>query len=401
MSDLCSMEKCFGCGACAQVCPKKCIAMQDNKGFLVPHIDKASCISCGLCKKVCPVLNPQYKLQNPQRVFCTTLKDKKSLKNSSSGGLAYALAKSVIAQGGIAFGAVYDAQLKVEHQILKREQDLSKSQGSKYVQSDINICYQEAKNYLLEGKWVLFIGTPCQIAGLYGYLQKTPQDKLLTCDLLCGGVPSPKLFKNYISYLEEKYKDKITKLNFRNKRYGYSYGYLHSMVTTKNNQDILLVGVDSSFVRTLGLGYVRESCFQCPFSSIQRVADFTAGDFWDLPIAEDRFEQGLSLGLINTDKGDDFFQRNILPQIDFTEQTLKDLQKSQGVSMRPIKKKPADYEEFFTKVWQMSWTEITKKYIYPKSSFKQNLMDSLPPAITSAIRKTIRRVSIWLKQKAK
>ena len=401
MVNLCSPDQCFGCGACSQICSKKCITMQYNEGgFLAPCIDKSNCVDCGLCKKVCPVLNPQYKLQNPKKVFCATLRERESLKKSSSGGLGYALAKSVIAQGGIAFGAVYDTQLKVEHQILKTETDLAKAQGSKYVQSDINICYKEAKKYLQEGKAVLFTGTPCQIAGLYGYLQNTPQDKLLTCDLLCSGVPSPKLFKNYISYLEEKYKNKITKLNFRNKRYGYSYGYLHSIIT-QNNKDILLVGVDSSFVRTLGLGYVRESCFKCPFRSIQRVADFTVGDFWDLPIEEDRFEQGLSLGLINTDKAADFLKENILPQIHFTEQTLKDLQKSQGVSIRPIKKKPADYEEFFAKVWQMSWPEITKKYIYPKSSFKHNLMDSLPPAITSVIRKTIRRISIWRKQKAK
>jgi len=216
---------------------------------------------------------------------------------------------------------------------------------------------------------------------------------------LCGGVPSPKLFEQYLMYLEEKYKNKITYFNFRSKHHGY--GYLHSMITMKDNKNILLSGIDAAFIRTLGLGYVRESCFKCPFRSIQRIADFTVGDFWNLTVSEERFEQGLSLGLINTVKGENFFKTNIVPQIDFTEQTLKDLEKSQGVSIRPVKKKPQDYEEFFTKVWQMSWPEITKKYIYPKSSFKQNLMDSLSPAIISVIRKTVRRIFIWHKQKAK
>lgn len=401
MTDFCLTEKCFGCGACAQICPKKCITMKYNEyGFLAPHIDKNSCINCGLCKKVCPAINFTYKLQTPQKILCATLKEQPEiLKKSSSGGFAYVLAKSIIEQGGVTFGAVYDENLKVKHQILKTEQDLSKAQGSKYVQSDINICYQEAKKYLQEGKQVLFVGTPCQIAGLYGYLQNTPQDKLLTCDLLCGGAPSPKLFKHYISYLEGKYKNKIVHFNFRSKRYGY--GYLHLIATTQHNKNILLTGIDASFIRTLGLGYVRDSCFNCPFRSTQRIADITAGDFWNLLVSEKQFEQGLSLGLINTKKAEEFISKYITPQMQISEHKIKDLQDSQSVSIRPIKKKPADYEEFFTKVWQMDWPEITKKYIYPKSSFKQNLMDSIPPVITSALRKIIRRISIWRKQKAK
>lgn len=401
MTKLCDASVCVGCGACVQICPKNCISMKmDEKGFWAPVVDSTLCVQCGLCQKACPVLSPAYTLREPQKVLCATLKNQPEvLQKSSSGGLAYALSQAIIKQGGVVFGAAYTPDMQVVHQEVTDLAGLSALQGSKYVQSHLNTTYQQAKKRLLEGKQVLFVGTPCQIAGLYTFLDNTPQEKLLTCDLLCGGAPSPKLFEHYLRFLETKYRDKLTDFNFRSKRYGY--GFLHSMLTTQHHKHVLLSGMDAAFIRTLGLGYVRNSCFTCPFRSTERVGDITVGDFWNLPVAQKQFEQGLSLGLINTQKAADFIKQFVKPQMQLTEHTMKDLQLSQNVSIRPVKKKPADYEEFFTKVWQMNWPEITKKYIYPKSSFKQNLMDGLPPAVTSAVRKTIRRISLWRQQKEK
>lgn len=403
MTKLCDASACVGCGACAQICPKNCFSMQlDKYGFWVPVVDRNVCVKCGLCQKACPALSPTYTLHEPHAVLCATLKNRPEvLKKSSSGGLAYALSHAIIKQGGVVFGAAYTPDMQVVHQEVTDLAGLSALQGSKYVQSHLNTTYQQAKKRLLEGKQVLFVGTPCQIAGLYTYLGNTPQGKLLTCDLLCGGAPAPGLFAKYIAYLEGKFKQKITCFNFRSKKYGYGYGYLHLLSTFNGRKPVLLTGKDSSFVRTLGLGYVRNSCFDCPFRSVQRVGDITAGDFWNLLVPVKQFEQGLSLGLVNTEKGHSFIKTHLAPVMQLKTCTLQDLKNSQNVSIRPTKKKPADYDEFFKQAKELSWPELTKRYIWPKSSFKHNLMDLLPPCVTSVLRRTILRVKLWRQQKAK
>lgn len=375
--------------------------MQDNaQGFLAPVIKPEICIKCGLCQQVCPVTSPSYCLNLPKTVFSATLKSSsEELKKSSSGGLAHALAKAMIEQHGVVFGAAYGSNLKVVHQEVSSFTELYALQGSKYVQSDLNTTYQKVKKRLQDNISVLFVGTPCQVAGLYSYLGKVPQERLLTCDLLCGGVPSPKLFSYYISYLETKYHHKITHFNFRSKKYGY--GYLHCMITMPGHKPVLLTGIDASFIRTLGLGYVRQSCFHCLFRSMHRVADLTAGDFWNLPVPLEQFERGLSLGLINTAKGANFINKFIQSNVQYNIQTIQNVEASQSVSIKPIKKKPKDYDEFFSQAWKIPWPELSQKYIWKKSSFKQNLLDSLPPCVTSVIRRNLLRAKLWCNQKGK
>lgn len=190
-------KDCCGCSACATCCPKHCISMeQDKKGFVYPHVDENTCINCGLCEKVCPMLNPR-KADTPVHEYAVQNKDEKVRSNSSSGGVFASLASSVIDSGGIVFGAAFDEDWNVHHTGVESEDMLFLLQGSKYTQSRIDDAYAKAEACLKAGRTVLFSGTPCQIAGLKGYLRKV-YENLLTVDVVCHGAPSPKVWEEYL-----------------------------------------------------------------------------------------------------------------------------------------------------------------------------------------------------------
>ena len=197
MIEIIDKKNCCGCSACAQICPRKCILMQeDDEGFLYPKVDKKSCIDCHLCERVCPVLN-QSKPKKPLKVYASINKDENIRLCSSSGGIFTALAEKVIAEGGVVFGARFDDKWEVVHDYVETKEDLSKFRGSKYVQSRIENCYKEAEVFLKAGRIVLFSGTPCQIAGLILFLKKS-YNNLLTVDFVCHGVPSPGVWRRYL-----------------------------------------------------------------------------------------------------------------------------------------------------------------------------------------------------------
>ena len=159
-------ETCSGCHACATACPQKCISMQqDDEGFWYPIVNETECISCNLCEKICPILNKNTEENVSDKAFAMMANDGQIRENSSSGGIFSLLAKKVIANGGVVFGAAFSKDLKeVVHTACKSEQDLLFLRGSKYVQSKIGNTFKEAKTFLKEGTQVLFTGTPCQIA---------------------------------------------------------------------------------------------------------------------------------------------------------------------------------------------------------------------------------------------
>lgn len=387
MAQLCDKNKCTGCGACLNICPLGCISMErDERGFDYPVIDKSKCSSCGLCQKACPEISAlQAKFADDSEVYNGAITSREEILLSSSGGIAYGLAKTLLEKGGVVLGAAYDENMRVRHICVKSQKDLPLLQGSKYVQSDTGLCYRQARACLKENKPVLFIGLPCQIAGLYQYLGSQKYENLITCDLLCGGAPSPGLFEKYIKTLENKFQDKITRFNFRSKKYGY--GFLLSEITTRKNKKILLRGTDAAFMRTLGTGYIRPSCFVCRYRSWRRTGDLTLGDFWNLDS-----QKGVSLILANTPRGSNFLLKDLAEKANLQRQTEKRAKASQDCSISPTKRKPADYEEFFASSKTLSWKALVKKYIYPKTSFKINLMENLPQGLACAIRKLIGRI---------
>ena len=197
MINILNKKDCCGCNACVQRCPKQCIIMQtDNEGFLYPIVDATTCIDCGLCEKVCPVIN-QTEPQEPLKVYAAYNKNEDIRMQSSSGGIFTLLAEEIIKKGGVVFGVKFNKDWMPEFGYTETLEGLSTYRGSKYVQAIVGDAYKQAEEFLKAGREVLFSGTPCQIAGLKRYLRKE-YDKLLTVDIICHGVPSPKVWNMYL-----------------------------------------------------------------------------------------------------------------------------------------------------------------------------------------------------------
>lgn len=298
---------CFGCKACVQVCAVEAIVGNiDREGFWYPNIDIGACVKCSVCHHVCPSSGFVFKkLPETQRVFACVNIDEQVLLSSSSGGVFRALAHHVLHNDGVVFGAMYDVSFSVLHGCAVDEASVIKFSGSKYVQSDIGNTYTMAEDYLRKGKAVLFSGTPCQIAGLYGYLRRD-YDSLITVDFVCHGVPSPLIFEQYINYQTGLHKAKITNIRFKDKRKGW---LRPSLVIDFSNGDsyIKLLTEDIYIKLWSGLNIIsRPACHSCPYAKTLRESDVTIGDFWGIQNSMPDFfdEQGTSLVIVNSHKGE-------------------------------------------------------------------------------------------------
>ncbi|ONI41749.1 hypothetical protein AN396_03190 [Candidatus Epulonipiscium fishelsonii] len=298
--DIVPRSECYNCSTCKVVCPLSCIEIvKDELGFGFPKINHDVCNKCMLCKKVCPAINSKSKNLEQSFVYSATHIDKDERLKSASGGTFFAIAQYVISNGGIVFGAIYDKDFKVKHIGVNNLVDLELLRSSKYVQSDIENTYKEAKQYLDNNTIVLYSGTPCQIAGLKNYLQKD-YDNLYTIDLVCHGEPSPNLLVKYIDFYTQKY-GKIIHLNMRNTELGYTNAY---KLTFENNKSILLYGKDDFFCRLCFI-FCKNRCYSCGFKSDNSFADITLGDLWGARNYPDIVEDGRGINLVidRTSKG--------------------------------------------------------------------------------------------------
>lgn len=321
--DFIKKNQCCGCSACVQKCPKNAISLkEDEEGFFYPIVNKEKCINCGLCKKVCPFINYEVEQkENYPKAYAVKNKINKDIFNSSSGGVFIAIAKYIIKENGVVFGAAYDENNNVNHISVEREEDLFKLQGSKYVQSNILNTFKDAKESLDKGKKVLFSGTPCQIRGLKNFLLKD-YDNLITCDLVCHGVPSQKLFKTYLKSLEEKYQKKIKKYDFRNKD-KKGWGLTAKVTFEDGKSKYINSDFDSYYSNFLDCNTYRESCYNCKFTTTNRNTDITLADYWGILSIHNDFydEKGVSLILVNSKSGLDLLN-NIADNIELIETDL-------------------------------------------------------------------------------
>lgn len=296
-------QDCCGCTACQQICPIGCISMiPDEEGFLYPTINESACIHCDQCKAVCPILTPLHPTGETQ-TYVGYAQNEEIRRHSSSGGIFTLAAQFVLKRGGVVFGAAFDDAFQVRHIGIESEKDLWRLRGSKYVQSSLGDTYPQARQYLTAGRWVLFSGTACQIAGLKKYLGKD-YDRLLIVDVLCHGVPSPKIWKLYLDDLERKYHATATSIQFRDKTTGWKQ---YSMkILFDNGQEYAVPFTKDPFMNLfLGNIDLRPACHDCRFKGFPRVSDLTIGDCWGvenyMPEMDD--DKGTSIIMVHTPKG--------------------------------------------------------------------------------------------------
>ena len=337
-------KNCCGCSACVQRCPKQCISLtEDEEGFLYPYVNEESCVECGLCEKICPILNPQEETF-PLQVIAAKNTNTEERLGSSSGGLFLPLAKSIINEGGIVFGADYDSNWEVHHVGVENISGLYALMMSKYLQSRIENTYKEAEKFLKCGRKVMFVGTPCQIAGLHGFLRHKVYPNLLTIDVVCHGAPSPGVWRQYLAetYSEEEFiksrlkaaagkntvlyqslnaKSPIGDIKFRDKTDGWKkYRFVvRQKSASKADQNSVLSSVfhyDNEYMNGfLNDIYLRPSCYHCTLKNGASHSDMTIADYWAAKVVDKDFDddKGLGLVILYSEKG-----RKVFAGLDLT-----------------------------------------------------------------------------------
>lgn len=355
-------EDCCGCRTCEKVCPKQAITMvEDECGFLYPEIDESKCVNCGLCLKRC-VFQKGYKKRkkyNPYYAYGARHKKDFIYNRSRSGGVFVALSTWIINNGGVVYGAGYDEEkgyFKVRHKRAETKKERNEFCGSKYVQSDLGDTFSQIKKDLEDGRKVLFSGTGCQVGALYSFLHKK-YSELYTIDIICHGVPSPRIWSDYLHMKEEEYQRKVKYVNFRNKE---KHGW-------KEHRELIVVGkkeIDSRVFTNLFYKELisRPSCYQCVYANQNRVGDITIADFWGhedaIPGKWDD-DKGVSLVLVNNPRGMQLWD-GAKGKVDWVECTGYPFRHSNLV--HPTEKRE-QYEEFWEDYKAHGFVYCAEKYV--------------------------------------
>ena len=343
---------CCGCEACVQICPKHCISFnEDEEGFRYPLVNEIACINCGLCEKSCPVLNHHEKYR-PLYLYAAKNNDESIRMSSSSGGVFSLLAEDCIRRNGVVFGARFNVNWEVEHGYTETIEGIAEFRTSKYVQSRIGHSFIDARDFLRQGRPVLFSGTSCQIAALRLFLNKA-YDNLLTVDIICHGVPSPGVWRRYMDMMKRNAlmdenslsspftrnfsrrenldeRIRITNISFRDKRFGWNkYSFSLTLAKTasegkQNTVSLSHIHKDDLYMKSfLSNINLRPSCYKCPAKGGKSSSDITLADFWGinklLPDFDD--DKGVSLVIINSKQGCDAYNKLKLISNEVSEKT--------------------------------------------------------------------------------
>ena len=304
-------SQCTGCSACFSVCSQKAISMDhDEYGQIYPQVSQELCTNCGLCEKICPLL---HKDRIPGDVNLQALevkavynKDEEVRRRSTSGGFFSLLAANVIDRGGAVCAARFDDHFHIHHTFFDSMNQIDPYRGSKYAQSDLGNVFQQIKEYL-KTRPVLFVGTPCQVAGLKSYLIKD-YDNLITCDFICMCISSGKMWDEYISDYQNKHK--IKRIFFKDKRIGWHKGDWRMLIEDEQGEHFWK-GVENPFFNSYLKHYsARPSCFSCAFRHCRRMSDFTISDCWGIDTVNPGFDdnKGCTSLIIQSEKGKRAFE---------------------------------------------------------------------------------------------
>lgn len=367
---------CCGCTACFSVCHHKAIKLlSDKEGFTYPQINQEKCTNCGLCETVCPIHHPIIEKRQEPIIYAAINKNQQEYQTSSSGGIFITIAKQILSEEGCICGAAYTPSFKVVHQIAYTLKECQAFQGSKYVQSDLTGIYQQIKDLLRTDKKVLFTGTPCQVQGLKLYLRKT-YENLYTCDLICHGVPSPKIFNDYINFIKEK--SEIQSLNMKSKiksEKGTAIQFIFSNGTKIRRTLKTDIWNDLYFKHFI----IRPSCHECPFTNFHRPGDISIGDYWGASKFYPNFHKDkmISLVLVNSKKGE-----NIISKL---QEKIDLLQISKEESIQPQLDHPTPASPLRDEFWK-DYLNHNFKYIikkYTRYTFLNRFKESIKTLLKS------------------
>ena len=385
--------KCCGCNTCMEICPQKAIKMiESDEGFLEYSINEELCTSCGLCIKKCPQINDikEEKTFVP-KYYAAHMKSKDGIIKSSSGGIFQVIAKKFTDTNNYAiFGAVYDEDLNVKHDYIDNINDLEKLLGSKYVQSNISNIYKKVKDKLNEKDIkVLFVGTPCQIAGLNSYLNNKYYENLITIDLICHGVPSPLLFKKYIDYLELRHNGKVEKFNFRSKlKKEWGTNCYYKINGKEYYKPYYLDPYYYNFIK--GTIY-RESCYECKYARRERVGDITLGDYWGIDEIHPEIynKLGNSIIIINSIKGENVFEK-IKEEIIYIESTFEKMSKYNHNLISPTQRKDIR-DSVYTNIRKEDFSRNMNRYLNFNINYKNIIKSKIPNKIKKVLKKCLKK----------
>lgn len=381
-------DSCYGCWACFSICAVSAITMRENmEGFLYPQVDLQKCIKCKKCEMVCPSINNVYPNEQDEqpKAFAGWHKDSNVQLASSSGGIFSALATIILNKNGYVFGAAFDDKWNLHHTSVNNIVDLHVLRGSKYVQSQIGTAYAETRIFLEKGRHVLFSGTPCQIAGLYSFLSEKEYPNLVTCEVICHGVGSPKLFQNHLNEIAAT-NFKINQINFRYRFPSYNIASLY--IRFSNRRPYRKMMLQDSFMRLfLNNLILRKCCNTCNYARIPRVADISLGDFWGVEKIfpkKDLNPYGTSIILLNSSKGHSLInESSMLLNLVKTHYSL-------AISHNPNIRRPSKHHKnreflFSTMINGKTVTQLCKKYCRQDHMVKQ-LMRTLKWNIIGKLR---------------
>lgn len=380
MEEICSREKCTGCSACYNVCPKSAISMVESgaAGYVYPQVDASKCIDCNLCRKVCPVFHP-VNLNEPLKAYAATCKNESHLVGSASGGAASSIAEIIIRNGGVVYGSVMLNYKNVSHCRFTSVEEMYMMRGSKYVQSSIGSTYRQAKEDLKAGKDVLFTGTACQIAGLRNYLHRD-YENLWCLDLVYHGVPSQKLLRDNVEFIYAQCGQtpaRELKVHFRDilSTQTSNLDLRYGVFTENTIPRKLQIFPKNTYITAFMAGLTfRENCYSCPYAQPKRTADITVADFWGYLGNEIPSGWGISLLLPSSAKGLALCEK-VLPYMNFEERPVNEAVKGNGQLQHPSLR-PEERDRFlieYERIGDQCYKPLLKSYLrkYRKRQLKE------------------------------
>lgn len=365
MIDIKNKVDCCGCNACGDICGKQAISFKtDNEGFWYPKVDQTLCVDCGLCDKVCPIQNKASHVERytEPMVFAAYSKDEAIRLDSTSGGIHSMLATKMYEKNAYVGGAVYNPDHTVSQIVDDNPGRLPEIRSSKYLQSNAEGVYKEIRSLLLKGKHVFFCGCPCQIHALYNFLGKE-YENLVTCDFICRGVNSPKVFLKYMEMLESQYGAKATEIKFKNKKWGWHNFSMR--VNFANGKEYCNDRFhDLFFIGYLQAGnFTRPSCYECHFKGFPQKADITLADFWGIEKVDPSMDQdrGTSLVMVNSDKGLYLFN-SIKEDIEWRKFTMNDARAGNPAMVDSLKSVASKRADFFYDLDALPFDKVAQKH---------------------------------------